>query len=535
MDKFVELLNHQPVLALTIIIVLGKLLGYIRCLGFALGTSGILFVAMALGHLGIQLPGVLGDLGVVLFVYAVGLQAGPHFLNTVRRHGSSFLSLAVLTLCLAWIATFLVAEWLGIEPALATGIYSGALTSTPGLAASLQAMNDPNVSVGFGVAYPIGVVGVILFVQLVPRLMRLDWGQEIARAKASEQQPEISFGWIHITNPQIDGKTIQEVEAMHMTKAVISRVLDKYVAMPPHAETHLCQGQHVRVVGTEIDLERMELMLGPRVSGFKEPKSAITSTTLVITENNICGQTLEEMQFRERYGLTITRIWRDDFEFVPGAKTTLEFGDEIRIVGDESDCERIIAIVGHKAERLNETRFLPLGIGLLAGVLLARLSIPLPAGHTFSLGLAGGPLLAGLVAGHYGRIGQVNFRMPVAARMFINELGLVLFLGSAGVRAGESFWQVMQNQAAPMLTIAVVATLVPLVSSFLLARYAFRWDALHCLGAMCGAMTSTPGLGAVTKLTDISAPSTAYVAVYPMALLAISLLAPLLGAVLGMR
>lgn len=534
MDNLTSILNQQPLLALAIMIVLGKLLGAIRLDGFALGTSGILFVAMALGHFGVRLPTVLGELGVVLFVYAVGLQAGPHFLNTVRQRGLSFLWLAILTLSFAWIASFLMATWLGTDSALATGIYSGALTSTPGLAASLQALDDPNVSVGFGVAYPIGVIGVILFVQIVPRLMRLDWDQEIARADASEQRPVIGRGWIHITNPQIDGKTIQDVEAMHMTEAVISRVIDKYVVMSPHAMTHLCTGQHVRVVGTETDLQRMELLLGPRVTDFEEPRSAITSATLVVTENKICGQTLEGMQFRERYGLTVARIWRDDFEFVPSAKTTLEFGDEIRVVGDVADCERITAVIGHKAERLNETRFLPLGIGLLVGILLSRLSIPLPDGNSLALGLAGGPLVAGLVAGHFGRIGHVNFRMPVAARMFINELGLVLFLGSAGVRAGETFWQVMQTEGTALLVSAIVVTLVPLLSSFLLARYAFQWDALNSLGAMCGAMTSTPGLGTVTKLTDNAAPSTAYVAVYPMALLAISILAPLLGTVLGM-
>ncbi len=533
MDFLASQLNQHPLLALAVIIVLGKLLGNLRVAGLALGTSGVLFVAMLLGHLGIHLPDVLGQLGVALFVYSIGLQAGPHFWNTIRQRGTAYLVLASSTLLIAWIASFFTARWLGIEPALASGVFSGALTSTPGLAASLQTMDNPNVSVGFGVAYPLGVVGVILFVQLVPRLLRIDWRQEVERAKASVKRPSIRHAWIRITNPQMEGKTIQEVEAMHMTGAIISRVYDKYVAMPPHAKTHLAPGQHVRVVGTDTDLQRMELLLGPRVSNFSEPRSAITSATLVVTENSICGQALEDMQFRERHGVTITRIWRDDFEFVPGPRSTLEFGDEIRIVGDTADCQRVTHVIGHHAQRLQETRFLPLGIGLLAGILVGLLPIPLPAAGTLRLGLAGGPLLAGLVAGHFGRIGQLTFRMPVAARMFINEMGLVLFLGSAGLRAGETFWQVMQSQGPALLAMALVVTTVPLASSFLIARQLFRWDALTSLGAMCGAMTSTPGLGAATKLADNSAPSTAYVAVYPIALLLVSLLAPLLGVLLG--
>jgi putative transport protein len=533
LDSLAPLLNQHPLLALAILIVLGKLLGNLQVGGFALGTSGVLFIGMVLGHLGVQLPDVLGQLGVALFVYSVGLQAGPHFWNTLRQRGVSFLVLASSTLLLAWVTSFFTARWLGLESALASGVFSGALTSTPGLAASLQVLESPNVSVGFGIAYPLGVIGVILFVQLVPRLRQFDWEQEIERAKASVQQPAIQYAWIRITNPQMEDKTIQEVEAMHMTGAIISRVYDKYVAMPPHDETHLALRQHVRVVGTETDLQRMELLLGPRVTNFSEPRSTITSATLVVTENSICGQTLQAMQFRERYGVTITRIWRDDFEFVPDPQATLEFGDEIRIVGDTADCQRLTHIIGLQAQRLNETRFLPLGIGLLAGILVGRVPIPLPSGNELLLGLAGGPLVAGLVAGHFGRLGPLTFRMPVAARMFINELGLVLFLSSAGIRAGEHFWQVLQSQGPALLAMALAVTLIPLSGSFLLARYFFHWDALTSLGAMCGAMTSTPGLGAVTKLTNHSAPSTAYVAVYPLALLLISLMAPLLGVLLG--
>jgi putative transport protein len=531
-DALVTLLNDQPLLALVLAVGLGKLLGGARIYGFALGTSGVLFAAMALGHFGVHLPPVLGDFGIVLFVYAVGLQAGPHFLRTIRRHGWLSLVLAIATLGAAWVTMLALARLLGVSPALATGIYAGALTSTPALAASLQVVNDPAIPVGYGVAYPIGVVGVLLFVELVPRLLRIDWREEKVHAEQGRARPAIEFVWIEITNPQIDGKTIQDVEATHMSRAVISRLYDKHVATRPQATTQLRVGQHVRVVGTAADIRRMELLLGPRIADFHEPQSTVTSATLVVTEDSFTGQTLQETQFRERYGVTVTRIWRDDFEFVPGGHSMFEIGDEIRIVGDAADCQRVAQLAGDRPERLNETNFLPLGLGLLAGVLLGQLPIPLPGGLSIQLGLAGGPLLAGMVAGHYGRIGPISFRMPVAARLFVYELGLILFLASAGIRAGESFWPLVETQGATLLTAAVVVKLVPLLVAYGLAKYAFRWDALTSFGAMCGAMTCTPGLGAVTKLTGSSAPSVAYVAVYPMALLTVSLLAPLLGAAL---
>ncbi len=531
-DSLVALLNDQPLLTLAIVVTLGKLLGGARVYGFALGTSGVLFVAMALGHLGARLPAVVGDMGVVLFVYAVGLQAGPHFLRNIRRQGWRSLSLAVATLAVAWVTMLALARALDVPAALATGIYAGALTSTPALAASLQAASDPAIPVGYGVAYPIGLIGVILFVELVPRLLGIDWQQEEEQAEKRRALPTIEVGWIQITNPQIDGKTIKEVEAADVSRAVISRLYDEYVATQPQATTQLRVGQHLRVVGTAADIHRLELLLGPRVSDFWEPHSTMTSATLVVTEDAFTAQTIREMQFRERYGVTVTRIWRDDFEFVPSGNTTFEIGDEIRIVGEAADCQRVAQLAGDRPERLNETNLFSVGLGLLVGLLLGWVPIPLPGGLTIELGLAGGPLVAGLVAGHFGRIGPISFRMPVAARLLVHELGLVLFLASAGFHAGESFWPLIQSQGAALLGAAVVVTLVPLLVSYSLAKYVFRWDALSSFGATCGAMTSTPGLGAVTRLADSSAPSIAYVAVYPLALLTVSLLAPLLGTAL---
>lgn len=532
MDFSLEELNQQPILALAALIALGTLLGRVQCWGISLGASGVLFAAMAMGHYGIELPEVFTELGVVLFTFTVGLQAGPHFLHTVRRYGLSYFGLALFTLGVAWVVAFGFAKLCDIPANLTTGIYAGALTSTPGLAASLQALDDPKISVGYGVAYPLGVIGVVLFVQVAPRLLRLDWNKEIKRADAGNGKPEVTRVWLRITNPQIEGKTIGDVEATSMAGAVISRVIDKYLAMPPQASTHLALDQHVRVVGTEEEIRKMELLLGPVDEEFEEPKSAISSATLIVTEQKLCGQSLEQLQLRERYGLTVSRIWRDEFEFVPRARTTLEFGDEVRLVGDTADLERIEPIIGHKAERLNETQFLPFALGLLVGVVLGNIPLNLTEEISVSLGMAGGPLAAGLCAGHFGRIGRMNFRMPVAARKFVNDLGLILFLGGAGVAAGADFVSVVRSQGVMLLLAAALVTAAPLAAAWVLSRKVFGWDALNCLGSVCGAMTSTPGLGAVTRVADSAAPSTAYVAVYPVALLAVTILAPLLGSLL---
>ena len=229
------------------------------------------------------------------------------------------------------------------------------------------------------------------------------------------------------------------------------------------------------------------------------------------------GCTLAELHLRERYSINISRIWRDDFEFVPHGTTTLEFGDTIRIVGNRSDCESFTPVVGHQEERLHETQFMPLTLGLLTGVLLGFLQLPLPSGLSVSLGLAGGPLLSGLVVGHFGRIGPLTFRVPVAAKYFIRELGLLFFLAGAGVEAGHAFWPELRQQGPVLLLVGAAVTLAPMIAAYSVARLVLRWDALTAMGSICGAMTCTPGLGAVSRMARSQAGSLAYVAVYPTA------------------
>ena len=534
MTNLVSYLNDQPHLTIAAVIACGILLGSVRIGFFSLGASGVLFTAMALGHLGVHLPPLVGDLGVVLFVYSVGLQAGPHFIRSIRSRGWSFVALAVLTLLSAWGSSLVVAKVLGLDGTLVTGMFAGALTSTPALAAALQTHADPQISVGFGLAYPFGAIGVILGVQLLPRLLKIDWPREIALAKQANGQEPISYSWFRINNPQIDGKTVSDLELQSSTTAVVSRVMVDELAYPARANTRLAVGQHVRVVGTVSELSRLEIMLGPRCEDMVEPPSEITAATLVVTEAKFCGKPLKQLGFRERYGVSITRMWRDEFEFIPSGSTSLEFGDEIRIVGNVGDCQQVTEQLGHRPERLHETRFLSVGLGLLAGILLGVVPLTLPGGFKLQLGLAGGPLVAGLIAGHFGRLGPVSFRMPTAARIFMNEFGLILFLASAGVHAGESFWSVIRGEGPSMLLSAAILVLVPLLASFAICRYAMGWDALHSLGAVCGAMTCTPGLGVVSKLADSSVPASAYVAVYPFALIVVTLLAPLLDTVLGL-
>ena len=530
--NLIGFLQGNVIVSLFLIIALGTLIGNFSIRGVSLGASGVLFVALVFGHFGIQIPGAITTLGVTLFVYAVGLQAGPRFFKAFKSRGIAFAMLAIVTLLSGFAATIAMEMIFHFGAALSTGLYTGSLTTTPGLAAALEALKDPNVSVGYGVAYPFGVVGVVLFVQLVPRFLKIDLKKEAKEIERKSKGPGVGVVWLEMKNPQLDNKTIDEVSSAHLTTTAISRITKLGHTIPARSDAVLQLGDRVRAIGTQENLKKLEMLIGPRIENVDEPPSNIVSHTLVVSEDAVAGKRLDDLHVRERFGIVLTRLWRDDIEIVPTGSSTLEFGDTIRIVGDAADCERFIPLVGHQERRLQETRFLPLSLGLAVGVAIGLLPLPFPGELKVSLGMAGGPLFAALIVGHFGRIGPLSFRMPLAAKIFIREMGLIFFLAGAGTKAGANFVEVLMSQGFQLFVAGIVIAAVPLAASYCFARWVLKLDILSTLGAICGGMTSTPGLGVASNAADSDVPAVAYATVYPVALILVTILAQILGLVL---
>ncbi len=524
------------------LIALGVLLGRIEWKGVSLGTSGVLFVAILFGHFGARMPGFVTEIGVALFVYAVGLQAGPRFFKTFRSQGLSFAALAFVTLLSGLLVTLAVEAFFDFGAGLSTGLYTGSMTTTPGLAAALEAVDEPSwpeqVSVGYGIAYPFGVAGVVLFVQLFPRLMRMDL-KKIAREERHRGDSARPVGrWFELRNPQLAGQTIEDFSQQHIATASITRVERRGGRTEvAHDALRLELGDKLRIVSTPEDQRVLETVIGPVVEQKQEPRqtqSDIVSRDVFVTEDAMAGIRLDEMHVREDHGVIIARLWREELEFIPQGNTRLMVGDLVRIVGRSEDCDRFQKLLGNAEKRLQETNFLPLAAGLALGILAGRVPIPVPGTEvSFKLGLAGGPLFLALLAGHFGRVGRINIRMPVAAKIFIRELGLMFFLAGAGTRAGASFASVLQEQGISLFLAGALITIAPMAASWFFARLVMRLEILPTLGAICGGMTSTPALGALSTASDSETPALAYATVYPVALIVVTVLAQLLGRVMS--
>lgn len=533
MDILISALNANPIITLFIIIGCGIALGNIQIKGFSFGTTGVIFTGILFGHLGVKLPPEIRTLGVILFVYAVGLHAGPRFFRIIYLHGISYLIIAMSALFCAAFTIWIFVHYFDLNPGLGIGIFPGAMTSTPGLAAALDVKRDPNISIGYGIAYPFGIIGVILFVQLLS-LMK-GTSSELQREREQKHHSDHTVHTKHftVTNPNFTGKPLLEIDLHSMTLANITRIQRGDKIFMAHGDVELRLNDVIRAVGTRRELKKLEHIIGAETQADLDVPRNLVSRDVYISSPQCAGKTLSQLEIQSLYGVILTRLQRDEMEIVPTGKTRLEIGDLVRIVGEESDCELFVKIFGQAEKRIHETNLLPLSIGIVLGAFLGSYYFNLPGGLRFRLGMSGGPLLVALIVSHFGRIGKLRTRIPYAAKYLTREIGLVFFLASAGVGAGESFWIVLKETGLWIVPIGIMTTLVPMIVSYLMAVYLFHLGKLAAMGVVCGTMTMTPALAVISSKIDSDIPPLAYATIYPISMVLVTVYSQLLAIVIS--
>ncbi|RJP18810.1 MAG: hypothetical protein C4527_28285 [Candidatus Omnitrophota bacterium] len=529
MNALFSSLAGQTVVALFLMICIGLAVGKIRVYGFSLGSSAVLFVAIVFGHFNVVIPKEISELGVILFVYAIGLQVGPRFFRIIRLNGISFLMIALISLFSALATVWICSKLFSLSAPLSVGIFAGALTSTPGLAAAKDVLQNPDVSVGFAVAYPFGVIGVVLFVQFIAGLKGTKEELQAEEKSSKSAVSAVQVKQFSVTNPNCAGKTLAEIDLHSMTKANITRVKRDNQIFMAHGDTVLQLDDVIRATGAAKELKKLEHLIGKETNVDLDVTWDIVSRDVFVSSPKIAGKSLQELEVKEMFGVVLTRLRRDEVEFVPTGATTLEIGDLIRVVGDKEDCERFVAIAGQQEKRIHETNLIALSAGIVLGAFIGQYPISLPGGVTFRLGLAGGPLLVAILVSHFGRIGRLNTRVPYAAKYLIREIGLLFFLAEAGSKAGGSFVQVFQEAALQIFLLGVLITFVSMLVSYFFSFYVFRLGRLASLGVVCGAMTSTPALGAAASSVESDTPMINYASIYPLAMVVVTVFSQILA------
>ncbi len=530
----------EEMFVLFAILTLGAWIGHWSWRGISLGSAGVLFVALVFGHFGLSVPKEVMDFGLLLFVYSVGLSAGPSFFRTFRKRGMQFVVLALVVVGSGAIITGLLAYLLHLPAALATGLYAGALTCTPALAAAIDSLNRvlpdaaPLASVGYGIAYPYSMIGMVLLIQLLPKLLKrpVKIEEKLWLAEKAIEAPGLQARQFCVTNPNIDGKTVTEINPRRLAHVNISRLKhsDRVTAAKPETIIHI--GDLVMAVGPEEELDKLRILLGEETNERMDVNAEVMSVDVEVMDESLTGKTLAQMRVWEQFTVVITRIRRQGLEIVPHGNVTLERGDGIRVVGEKSAVESFVRRAQGSPRKAMETSMVPYLIGLLIGVFVGLIPIPIGQGVTLKLGMAGGVFIVSLLIGHFGKIGPFQLYVPPAAKNLTRELGLMLFLAGAGTNAGAHLVDVLKDRGGVLLLVgATVTTLSALAGLFVMVKI-YKLNLLSAMGALTASMTNPPALAAASNQSETDLPAISYASTYPVALIFKILLAQVLVEIL---
>ncbi len=513
-----ELLTNNY-FSLFLIVALGFILGRIKIMGLSLDVSAVIFIALIFGHFGIVIPSDFQYLGLVLFIFTIGIQAGPGFFESFKEEGRQLAVFAFLLIFSAALITAGVIVFFDVDKNIAVGLFTGALTSTPGLAAAIDQTGSPLASIGYGVGYPFGVIGVILFIRFLPKLMgvSLKESEQEFQMKMKKEFPEVLHKNFRVENEKIAGKSLGELRIRYMTKAVVSRVVHQGLAVTPSSETILHEGDLIKAVGTKESLERVGILVGSPIDEEIPLDPGYDVRSVLITNKQVVNKTIGQIHLLHTYNATITRIRRSGIDISPTPNSKLQFGDKLIIACSKANMGNVVSIFGDNEKRLSDTDILPVALGILLGVIVGRINLGL-GDFAFSLGLTGGVLVVALIVGRIGKTGPILWTMSGAANQLLRQLGLILFLAAVGTDAGADIVDTFDKYGLNLFLFGGVITIFPMILAALAGKWLFQMNLLSMLGAISGSMTSTPGLAAADSMTETNAHSIAYATVYPIAM-----------------
>ncbi len=540
----IELLLHNPLLLLFVVIGIGYPLGRVHVAGSSLGVAAVLFVGIAIGalHPDLKLPEIIYLLGLVLFVYTLGLSSGPAFFRSFGPRGlkSNLLVLGMLALGLG--LTLAAQRLLGLRPTLAGGLFAGSLTNTPALAAQLELLklrvpNDPQALadpvVGYSITYPLGVIGVLLAIALVQRLWKVDYKAEAQRTSepGSVNEPlETRVVKVLHTHEEALGTLIQR----HRWDVVFGRHQRGGDVDIADLSTRLAPGDLVTVVGPTHELDEVTAGLGELShEPLAHDRSVLDYRRMFVSNPEVVGRRLAELDLPGRFGAVATRLRRGDVDMLAQENTVLDPGDRIRVLARRDRLEEISRFFGDSYRAISEIDILSFSLGLALGLLLGAVPIPLPGGVDLKLGFAGGPLVVALVLGWLGRTGRLVWSLPYSANLTLRQAGLVMFLAGVGTRSGYAFVSTLtQGGGLALLAAGGVITFTVALSTLVLGHKVLGIPMSVLTGLLGGLQTQPAVLGFALEQTKNDLPNVGYTTVYPLATVAKIILAQVLLAML---
>ncbi|WP_136515849.1 aspartate:alanine exchanger family transporter [Geomonas edaphica] len=545
----IKILLENPLMLLLMVAALGYPLGRIKCYGITLGVGAVLFVGLGFGmlHPDMKAPAIVYIMGQALFVYTVGLSAGPSFVSTFRRNGVMNNAVAGGVLCVSAAVCIALQRYLELKPGIAAGIFCGSLTASPALGGALESIRQTAPEnlleqllaepvVGFSVAYPIGVIGLMLTINVCQKLWKVDYQAEYQVLHKPEDRKSLVHCTIKVQTVKPPDTTVQRLNESNNCEVIFSRVKRSGEFFYAGPATVLQPGDLVMVAGLPQEIEKLAAVLGERRSKERLglDRTEYEYRRIFVSSPQAIGRTIGELHHDQRFGEVITLVRRGDSEILPDGEMVLELGDVIRVLAHKSDMDAVTAFFGNSYRKVSEVDVMTFSLGLVIGLILGLIPFPFPGGGSMQLGFAGGPLIVGILLGTFGRTGKMVWSLPYSASMTLKQVGLVLFLAGIGTRSGYSLLTTLTEGGGGAIVIAgVCLTAVTAFLGLFIAHKVMKLPMTLAVGIVAGMHTSTPGLGYIKEQTGNDLSDQGYACVFPFATIGKIILVHIILATVG--
>ncbi|OUO54799.1 transporter [Parabacteroides sp. An277] len=528
----------HSILLMSFVIAAGIQLGKVKIFGVSLGVTFVLFVGIIMGHFGITIdPSVIHffqEFGLILFVYSVGMQVGPGFFSSFKQGGVTLNMLACGIILLGVVTTVIIHFVTGIPMSTMVGILSGAVTNTPGLGAAQQAYSDMygvadhTIATGYAVAYPLGVVGIILSTIIIRYAFKVSFQKEneqLEKEEAAHTHGAIPISLI-VKNPAVFGKSVGELSTLlEHREFVISRIWrdsDKKIDIVS-SSTVLHENDKIFVITTETDAETLKTFIGEEINMERKQwirmESQFINRRILITKPELNGKRLGDLQLRKLYGINITRVNRAGMDLVARPNLTLQVGDRVNVIGTEASVANVEKVLGNSMKRLNEPNLIAIFVGIGLGIILGSLPIWIPGiPQPLKLGLAGGPLVVSILISRFGYHYKLITYTTQSANFMLREIGITMFLACVGLGAGNGFVETIVNGGYAWIGYGFIITLLPLLIIGFIARKFCKINYFTLMGMIAGSTTDPPALAYSNATAGNDAPSVGYATVYPLSM-----------------
>lgn len=544
----IRLLLDNPLLLLFVVAALGYFLGKIKFRGSSLGVAAVLFVGLAFGalHPDLKLPEIVYWLGLVLFVYTIGLSSGPGFFASFRRKGWRDNLLVLAVLMLMFMLAMMVHALFRFTPAQTAGLFAGSLTNTPALASLLDYLKSaaPNAElnhllaepvVAYSLTYPMGVVGMILTIYVVQKIWKTDYAQEAANLRElGATNVKLQNRTIRVTRSAVTQDSLHHLMKLHSWDVIFGRMKRDNQLTLALGATRLQVGDLISIVGSREELERVTAELGEASrEQIDLDRRQLDYRRIFVSNPKLAGQRLRDLNLPQQFGAVVTRLRRGDIEFLPHGDTVLELGDRIRVLTHRDRMETVSAFFGDSYRAVSEIDVLTFGLGVALGLLMGLAPIPLPGGVIIKLGLAGGPLMVAMILGALGRTGPLVWSLPYSANLTLRQVGLILFLAGVGTRAGYAFVNTLTEGSGMAIFMAgALITCAAALTTLAVGHRLLKIPMSLLIGMLAGLQTQPAVLGFALEQTRNDLPNIGYATVYPIATISKIILAQVLLALL---